>query len=110
LKIVTDTKAAGATMILVTLISRTGGSLASEHVYSVGANLPQIIRDLGKSENVPVIHLTETTSNRYQTVTVKDYFVSGDATHTNQKGADIISGFVRDAVCAQVPALATFLR
>jgi hypothetical protein len=48
-KMIADTKAANAHMILVTPISRASGALASQHVNSVGANLPQIIRDLGKS-------------------------------------------------------------
>ena len=111
LKMVTDTKAKGAHMILVTPISRVGYTLAQEHVNSVGANLPQIIRDLGQSENVPVIDLTVTTWNWIQTINWPDYFANGtDHTHTNQKGADIVSGFVRDAVRAQIPDLAKYLR
>jgi len=108
---VTDAKAAGAHLILVTPISRVGYTLAEEHVNSTGANLPQIIRDLGKSENVPVIDLTVTTWNWIQTIKWQDYFALGtDHTHTNQQGADIVSGFVRDAVKAQVPELAAHLR
>jgi lysophospholipase L1-like esterase len=111
LKMVNDTKAAGAHMILVTPISRVGYTLAAEHVNSVGANLPQIIRDLGQSENVPVIDLTVTTWNWIQTINWPDYFANGtDKTHTNQQGADIVSGFVRDAVRAQIPGLAKYLR
>lgn len=111
LTMVNDAKAAGAHMILVTPISRVGYTLAEEHVNSTGANLPQIIRDLGKSENVPVIDLTVTTWNWLQTIKWQDYFALGtDHTHTNPKGADIVSGFVRDAVKAQVPALSVYLR
>ena len=110
-KMVNDAKAAGAHLILVTPISRVGYTLAEEHVNSVGANLPQVIRDLGKSENVPVIDLTVTTWNWLQTIKWQDYFALGtDKTHTNPKGADIVSGFVRDAVRLQVPELAKFLR
>jgi lysophospholipase L1-like esterase len=108
---VKDVKAAGAHMILVTPISRVGYTLADEHVNSTGANLPQIIRDLGKSEDVPVIDLTVTTWNWLQTIKWQDYFALGtDHTHTNPKGADIVSGFVRDAVKVQVPELAKYLR
>jgi lysophospholipase L1-like esterase len=103
-----DVKAAGAQMVLVTPISRVGAALAAQHVNEVGANLPQIIRDLGKSENVPVIDLTVTTWNWLQTIQSKDYFV--DSTHTNHRGADVVSGFVRDAVKAQLPELAKHLR
>ena len=108
---VNDTKAAGAHMILLTPISRVGYTLAEEHVNSVAANLPQIIRDLGKSEGVPVIDLTVTTWNWLQTITWQDYFALGtDRTHTNPKGADIVSGFVRDALRTQQLELATYLR
>lgn len=111
LQMVNDTKAAGAHMVLVTPISRAGYTLAAEHVNSTGANLPQIIRDLGKSENVPVIDLTVTTWNWLQTIKWQDYFALGtDKTHTNPKGADVVSGFVRDAVKQQLPELAKYLR
>lgn len=108
---VQDAKAAGAHLILITPIARVGYTLAEEHVNGAGANLPQIIRDLGKSENVPVIDLTVTTWNWLQTIKWQDYFALGtDRTHTNPKGADIVSGFVRDALQAQVPELAKYLR
>jgi lysophospholipase L1-like esterase len=111
LHMINDTKTAGAHMILVTPISRASGALAQQHVNSVGANLPQIIRDLGKSESVPVIDLTVRTYQWLQTIDWHDYFANGtDQTHTNQAGADIVSGFVRDAVRADVPDLAKYLR
>ena len=63
------------------------------------------------TESVPVIDLTVTTWNWLQTIKWQDYFALGtDHTHTNPKGADIVSGFVRDAVKAQVPELAKYLR
>jgi lysophospholipase L1-like esterase len=111
LSYVKQAKAAGVNVVLVTPISRVGYTLAQEHVNSVGANLPQIIRDLGKSENVPVIDLTVTTWNWLQTIAWKDYFALGtDKTHTNPKGADIIAGFVRDAIQAQTIGVKTYLR
>jgi lysophospholipase L1-like esterase len=80
-------------------------------VNSTGANLPQIIRDLGTSENVPVIDLTVTTWNWLETVDWTQYFALGtDRTHTNPKGAAAISGFVRDAIRAQDLPLAAYLR
>jgi lysophospholipase L1-like esterase len=110
-KMIADAKAAQVHMILVTPISRASGALASQHVNSVGANLPQIIRDLGKSESLPVIDLTVTTYEWLQTIKWQDYFANGtDQTHTNQAGADIVSGFVRDAVKAQGQGLAKYLR
>ena len=66
---------------------------------------------MGKSENLPVIDLTVTTYEWLQTVEWQDYFANGtDQTHTNQAGADIVSGFVRDAVKTQGLELAKYLR
>jgi lysophospholipase L1-like esterase len=116
---VTQAKAAGVNIVLITPIARVGYALAEEHVNSTGANLPQIIRDLGKSENVPVIDLTVTTWNWIQTITPKDYFaadssVSGgyDHTHLGPKGADAVADFVRDAVkgASALSAVAAYLR
>ncbi len=116
---VTQAKAAGVNIVLITPISRVGYALADEHVNSTGANLPQIIRDLGKSESVPVIDLTVTTWNWIQTITPKDYFAADssasggyDHTHLGPEGADTVAGFVRDAIKANpgVPALVPYLR
>jgi lysophospholipase L1-like esterase len=108
---VTQSKAAGVHIVLVTPTSRVGYSLDAEHVNSTGANLPQIIRDIGKSESVPVIDLTVTTWNWLQTITWQNYFALGtDHTHTNPKGAEVIAGFVRDAVKTQGLAISRYLR
>jgi lysophospholipase L1-like esterase len=108
---VTQAKAAGVHPILCTPTSRVGYALAAEHVNSVGANLPQIIRDLGTSQNVPVIDLTVTTWNWLQTIDWTQYFALGtDHTHTNPKGAGAIAGFVRDAIRTQNIGLAPYLR
>lgn len=110
-RMLSDVKAAQAQMILLTPISRVGYALEEQHVNSTGANLPQIIRALGQSEGVPVIDLTVKTYDWLQTITWQDYFANGtDRTHTNPRGADVVSGFVRDAVRAQLPALARYLR
>ena len=114
---VTQAKAAGVNIVLVTPISRVGYTLAEEHVNSTGANLPQIIRDLGTSQNVPVIDLTVTTWNWIQKISPIDYFASTgatsyDHTHLGPKGADAVAGFVRDAIKANpgIPVLAPYLR
>jgi lysophospholipase L1-like esterase len=116
---VTAAKAAGVNLVLITPIARVGYALAEQHVNSTGANLPQIIRDLGKSENVPVIDLTVTTWNWIQTITPKDYFAADstasggyDHTHLGPKGGDAVAGFVRDAIKANpgIPALVPYLR
>jgi lysophospholipase L1-like esterase len=108
---VTQAKAAGVNIVLVTPISRVGDALANEHVNSTGANLPQIIRDVGKTQNVPVIDLTVTTWNWLQTVTWSQYFALGtDHTHTNHLGADIVAGFVADGIRNEQLSLAAYLR
>jgi lysophospholipase L1-like esterase len=108
---VTQAKSAGVHPILVTPISRAETPLASQHINSTGANLPEIVRELGAAESVPVIDLTVTTSSWLQTVDWRRYFALGtDRTHTNPAGAEIIAGFVRDAVLAQQIELATNLR
>ncbi|MES1205774.1 MAG: GDSL-type esterase/lipase family protein [Pseudomonadota bacterium] len=108
-RMLTDAKAASVNAILVTPIARGPGT-GNQHVSSAGANLPQIIHDLGKSQNVPVIDLTATTAAWMQTIRWQDYYVSGDATHTNALGADVYAGFVHDAIKAQVSELAKYLR
>jgi lysophospholipase L1-like esterase len=108
---VQQAKAAGVNVVLFTPISRVGYTLEQEHVNSVGANLPQVIRDLGKSENVPVVDLTVTTWNWLQTIQWKDYFALGtDKTHPNPKGAEAIAGFVREAIVQQGLGVGEHLR
>jgi lysophospholipase L1-like esterase len=108
---VTQAKAASVNIILCTPTSRVGYALADEHHSSTGANLPQIIKDVGKSQNVPVIDLTTLTWNWLQTVDWKQYFALGtDHTHTNPAGADVIASLVSDAIRDQKLELAQYLR
>lgn len=108
---VTQAKSAGVHPILITPISRVGYALEAQHVNSTGADLPQIIRDLGEEENVPVIDLTVTTWNWYQTIDWTQYFALGtDKTHPNPRGAAIIAGFVADAIRDQNIELSQRLR
>jgi lysophospholipase L1-like esterase len=110
---VTQAKAAQVNIVLCTPISRVGGTLASQHQSSGGANIPQIIRDVGKSENVPVIDLTTVTWNWLEKVgdDWPKYFALGtDRTHLNPAGADIVAGFAGDAITEQKLKLADYLR
>lgn len=110
---VTQAKTAQVNIVLCTPISRVGYTLENEHQSSGGANIPQIIRDVGKSENVPVIDLTTVTWNWLQKIGSDwpKYFALGtDHTHTNPAGAEIVSGFVRDAVAEQKLKLGDYLR
>jgi lysophospholipase L1-like esterase len=108
---VTEAKSAGVRPILVTPISRAETALASQHVNSTGANLPRIVREVGTAESVPVIDLTVTTSSWLDTIDWKDYFALGtDRTHTNPAGAEVVAGFVRDAISEQQIGLQSYLR
>ena len=108
---VTQAKAAGVHPVLITPTSRVGYALEDEHVNSTGANLPQIVRDLAQSEDVPVIDLTVSTWDWIQTIDYTQYFALGtDHTHTNPRGAEVIAGLVRDAVRDQKFGLEGFLR
>ncbi len=108
---VTQAKAAGVNIVLCTPISRVGYALNAQHQSSAGANIPQIIKDVAKSEDVPLIDLTTLTWNWLQTVDWKKYFALGtDRTHPNPAGAEVIAGMVRDSIREQKLELADFLR
>lgn len=108
---VTQAKAAGAHIVLCTPIARAGSALEDQHRSSGGANIPQIIKDVAKSQNVPVIDLTTMTWNWLQTVDWNQYFALGtDRTHPNPAGAAVVAGFVRDAIREQQVELAKHLR
>ena len=110
-----DAKAAGATPIFVTPISRANGGCAGQ-LTTAAMDIPQTLKDLGKTLNMPVIDLTTATCTWFGTVggpaaAMAGYYARGsDPTHTGPKGAQIFAGFVRDAIKAQIPELAKFLR
>lgn len=108
---VTQAKAAQVHIVLCTPISRAGTALDAQHQSSAGADIPQIIKDVAQSQNVPLIDLTALTHSWLQTVDWKQYFALGtDRTHTSPAGAAIVAGFVRDAIRDQQLELATHLR
>jgi lysophospholipase L1-like esterase len=108
---VTQAKAAQVNIILFTPIARAGSELNSQHQSSAGANIPQIIKDVAKSQNVPVIDLTTLSWNWLQTVDWKEYFALGtDRTHPSPAGAGVVAGLVRDAIEDQQLELAKHLR
>ena len=110
---VNNTKAAGAKPILVTPPARIGYTLAEELVNNLGVDIPAVIRDLGNTLGVPVIDLTPTVWNWQQSIgsAWPTYYALGtDHTHTSQQGADVISGFVADAIRTQNIGLGTYLR
>jgi lysophospholipase L1-like esterase len=111
----TQAQAAGANPVFVTPISRATGGCSGQLV-TAQMDIPQTLRDLGKSMNIPVIDLTTTTCNWFTTVggpaaAKSGYYANGtDGTHTGPKGAQIFAGFVRDAIKASIPGLAKYLR
>ena len=108
---VTQAKAAQVHIVLCTPISRAGSPLQDQHQSSAGANIPQIIKDVAMSQNVPLIDLTTLTYNWLQTVDWKQYFALGtDRTHPNPAGAAVIANLVRDAISEQQLELAKHLR
>jgi lysophospholipase L1-like esterase len=110
---VNNTKSAGAKPILVTPPARIGYTLTEELVNNLGVDIPAVIRDLGNTLGVPVIDLTPTVWNWQQLIGsdwTTYYALGTDHTHTSQQGADIISGFVADAIRTQNIGLATYLR
>lgn len=108
---VTQAKAAGVHIVLFTPISRAGSALEGQHQSSAGANIPQIIKDVAQSQNVPVVDLTKLTWDWLQTIDWQDYFALGtDRTHPNPAGAGVIAGLVRDALREQQLELAKYLR
>jgi lysophospholipase L1-like esterase len=107
--------AKGANPVFVTPISRATGGCAGQLV-TAQMDIPQTLRDLGKSMNIPVIDLTTATCNWFTTVggpgaAKAGYYANGtDGTHTGPKGAQIFAGFVRDSIKANIPELAKYLR
>jgi len=109
---VSNVKAAGAKPILVTPPARIGYSLAEELV-TADMNIPAVIRALGTSLGVPVIDLTVTVWNWQQSIgsAWPTYYALGtDHTHTSQQGADVVSGFIAEAIRTQNLGLAAYLR
>ena len=109
---VNNVKAAGAKPILVTPPARIGYTLAEELV-TADMDIPAVIRSLGTTLGVPVIDLTVTVWNWQQSIgsAWPTYYALGtDHTHTSQQGADVISGFVAEAIRTQNIGLAAYLR
>lgn len=107
-----DAKAASAFPVLVSPPARalfTGTTLDQQH-----GNFPAIFREVALANNVPLVDLTAITSDWLRMLGPNGwqiYFANGsDRTHCNHAGADIISGFVRDAVRQQIPELSKYLR
>jgi lysophospholipase L1-like esterase len=117
-QLVTGVKAKGASPVLVTPVARAqfnGNSVAPQHINGTGANLPQIIQQVATEQNVPLLDLTARTVAWLTELGPKGwqaYHANGtDVTHTNQAGATVEAGFVRDLIRqANIGALGTHMR
>jgi lysophospholipase L1-like esterase len=120
LSMVNAAKSKNARPVLVTPISRatfSGSTVSTQHVYN-GVDVPAILRKLATDQNLPLIDLTARTTtwlNELGPNGWQPYFALGsdgkrDATHTGPTGANVIAGFVRDAIRSANLPLATHLR
>jgi lysophospholipase L1-like esterase len=98
-KYIDDARAHGAIPVLLTPTERiifSGTTLTWSH----GA-FPDAMKQLATANNVPCIDLNAKTHNAYQAMgqtAATALFVAGDKTHTNEAGALLIAGFVRDGI------------
>jgi lysophospholipase L1-like esterase len=102
-QLVTRVKARGASPVLITPVARAqfnGGDVAVQHINGLGANLPDIIRQVAAEQSVPLLDLTARTSERLREVGPNGWqpfhALGTDATHTNDAGARVTAGFVRE--------------
>jgi lysophospholipase L1-like esterase len=120
LSMVTAAKGKNAHPVLVTPIARatfSGSTVSTQHVYG-DSDVPAILRKLATDESIPLIDLTARTSswlNELGPNGWESYFALGadgvrDKTHTGPTGANVIAGFVRDAIRSANLPLAAYLR
>ena len=117
-RLVTQVKAQRALPVLLSPVARaqfTAGKVARQHVNSTGADLPAIVAQVSSEQNVPFLDLTARTSvwlselgpNGWQPF----HALGTDVTHTNDAGAAVEAGFVRDLIVqAQLTSLTSHLR
>jgi lysophospholipase L1-like esterase len=117
-QLVTRVKDKGAVPLLFSPVSRAqfnGTSVSRQHVNSTGANLPQIVAQVAMEQNVAFFDLTAKTTewlgelgpNGWQAFHAR----GTDVTHTNDAGALVEAGFVRDFIAtAGIQPLADLLR
>jgi lysophospholipase L1-like esterase len=117
-RMVTGVKAKGAFPVLVTPEARatfSGTTLSAQHINNTGANLPEIIKQVGVEQNVPVLDLTARSTawlNQLGRNGWQPFHALGtDATHTNAAGAAAVADLVRDLVReANLTALVSRMR
>ena len=117
-RMVTGVKAKGAFPVLLTPEARatfSGATLSAQHINNTGANLPEIIKQVGVEQSVPVLDLTARSTawlNQLGRNGWQPYHALGtDATHTNAAGAAAVADLVRDLIReANLTALVSRMR
>jgi lysophospholipase L1-like esterase len=117
-QLVTRVRAKGASPVLVTPVARAqfnGEQVAVQHVNGVGANLPEIIREVAVEQSVPLLDLTVRTSEWLREVGPNGWqpfhALGTDVTHTNDAGAQVEAQFVREHIIeADIEPLVSRLR
>ena len=111
-------KAKGALPVLLSPVARAqfdGTAVAPQHINSTGANLPQIVAQVATEAGVPLLDLTARTSEWLAQIGPSGWqafhALATDVTHTNDAGAAVEAGFVRDLIVrAQLAPLVQRLR
>ena len=103
--LVTRTKAKAALPVLFTPVARaqfTGTQVSPQHINGTGADLPAIVAQVAAEQGVPMLDLTARTSAWLSEVGPNGWqafhALGTDATHTNDAGAAVEAGFVRDLI------------
>ena len=103
--LVTRVKARSALPVLFSPVARAqfeGAAVAPQHINGTGANLPQIVRQVSEEQAVPFFDLTARTSQWLAELGPEGWqafhALGSDVTHTNDAGAAIEAGFVRDFI------------
>lgn len=116
--LVTRVKAKGAFPVLFSPVARAqfnGASVAVQHVNSTGADLPAIVAQVAREQSVPFLDLTARTSAWLAELGPRGWqpfhALGTDVTHTNDAGAAVEAGFVRDLIVgARLTSLTSHLR
>ncbi len=116
--LVARVKAKSALPVLLTPVARAqfnGNAVSTQHVNGTGANLPQIVAQVAREQNVPLLDLTALTTQWLSEVGPNGWqafhALGTDVTHTNDAGAAVEAGFVRDLLLgAQLDGLTSHLR
>ena len=110
---ITATKNAGATPVLVSpMVRNDGNPLAQQHIYG-DLNVRQELMSLATSQNVAFIDLMASSSAWVASIgrtAARDYFVTGDGTHSNERGAKIFADFVVAGIRSANVPIRSFLR